>query len=72
MSKAYYSRVTGFVNNVHRNVGDPVGILSEQEAKYLVMAGLITDEPPVLERPRRARSEPKAEPVATEPEKVGE
>lgn len=55
MSKAYFSCVNGFVNNVRREVGEPVGALSDEEAKYLVMAGQITDEAPV--KARRARGE---------------
>lgn len=72
MSKTYYSAVAGFVNNVHREVGEPIGTLSDDEAKYLLMAGQITHEALAAEKPRRSRTEMKGEPAAAAPEKVQE
>lgn len=70
--KTYYSLVTGFVNNVHRKEGEPVGQLTDAEAKYLVMAGQISDEPPVAEKPRRTRAEKAAPAAPVTSEEAGE
>lgn len=56
--KIYYATAEGHINGKWRNAGDPVGELTEREAKYLEMAGTITT----------TRPEPKADKVAPEPD----
>ncbi len=46
--KTYYAAVEGFIENAYRKVGEPVGQMNEDQAKYLVMAGHITDEAPAI------------------------
>lgn len=50
-TKAYYAADEGFILGKHRKVGEPVGNLTDREAKYLVLAGQISDKAPEPEAP---------------------
>ena len=59
MKKTYYTTVAGHILGAHREKGEACGELSNRQAKYLVMSGLITDvAPKQTERP--AKPEPDA------------
>lgn len=49
--KPYYSLVDGFVDSVYRKIGDPLGNLTDEEAKYLVMAGIASATKPEVAKP---------------------
>lgn len=60
MSKTYYAKVEGFIAGKHRAKGDSI-VLSEREARYPLMAGILSDtplEPEDQEKPSRKRQEP--------------
>lgn len=48
--KTYYAEVEGFILGALRAPGDPVGELTEAEAKYLLMAGHVTDQKPAAKK----------------------
>lgn len=57
MSKVYYAVVSGaFINGAVRQKGDSCGVMTDREAKYMVMSGLIT------------ATKPRSAPVAAEPD----
>jgi hypothetical protein len=45
--KTYYAAVEGFIEGAYRKVGETVGQMTETQAKYLIMAGHVTDTAPV-------------------------
>jgi hypothetical protein len=47
--KTYYAAAEGFIDGTYRYVGDSIGQLTEAQAKYPLLAGLITDVAPVPE-----------------------
>lgn len=47
MKKTYYALAEGFILGSYRKIGDPVGALTEGEAKYPKQAGQICDIAPV-------------------------
>ncbi|MDR6954126.1 hypothetical protein J2X65_003494 [Ancylobacter sp. 3268] len=59
MRKYYYAQVDGFIAGAMRKKGDPVGPLTEREAKYPELAGLLGQDPPVV---GAVESPPKPEP----------
>lgn len=69
MDKMYFAATEGFINGVYRKVGDPIGRLNELQAKYLVMAGQVTEEKPAeLAGKRTPEPKPKADPKPVAPE----
>jgi len=46
MSKMYYSLVEAFLLGKFRSIGEPIGPLTDEEAKYLVMSQTLSDTPP--------------------------
>lgn len=52
--KVHYALVEGFINGAFRKVGEPIGELTEKEAKYLVLHGHASTVRPL----RELRSEP--------------
>lgn len=46
MKKTYYAAREGFIENLYRKVGDPVGPLSEDQAKYLLLSGHLSETKP--------------------------
>ncbi|MDQ0422291.1 hypothetical protein J2045_003339 [Peteryoungia aggregata LMG 23059] len=44
--KTYYAAVEGFIEGAYRKVGESVGKMTDDQAKYLVMAGHVTDVAP--------------------------
>lgn len=47
MKKIYYAQVEGIIDGAHRSVNDELN-LTDREAKYLVMSGLVATEKKVL------------------------
>lgn len=45
MTKTYFAIVEGFIDTEHRKVGDRL-MLTERQAKYLLLNGLISETPP--------------------------
>lgn len=61
--KKYYAAVEGYINGAYRKKGEPAGALSERQAKYLVLSGLVTDKKPDIKPAAVERKPaPKAEP----------
>jgi len=46
--KMYYAVAEGFIVGKYRKFGDPVGLLSEAQAKYPLLAGQISAEKPTI------------------------
>lgn len=44
--RTYYAAVEGFIHGAYRKVGDSLGQLTERQAKYLLMSGLVTTQSP--------------------------
>ena len=44
--KTYYALVDAFINGNFRKAGDCLGELTDRQAKYMVLAGMISDEAP--------------------------
>lgn len=44
--KTYYALVDAFINGAFCKAGDCLGELTDLQAKYMVLAGMISDEPP--------------------------
>lgn len=61
MKRIYYAKVEGYILGKHRRQGEVVGPLSEREARYAELAGLISQSPlerEAAEKPARKRQEP--------------
>lgn len=60
--RTYYATVDGYINGAMRKAGEAVGKLTDRDAKYLIMSGLVTAEAPksdkARERPLRAEPSP--------------
>lgn len=62
MKKHYYAAVEGFILGSLRAAGDPVGELTDEQAKYPLMFGHITDQEPKAKRtvkPTKSEEAPK-------------
>lgn len=59
MKKVYYATVGGFINGVHRAKGECCGQMTERQAKYYILSGLIVEGKP---KGNRTEKSPKNEP----------
>jgi len=63
MKKIYYAAVSGYILGAQRTKGERVGALSEGEAKYPVLSGLVTDKKPTT--PAKEVTAPEVAPPTT-------
>ena len=64
--KTYYALAEGDINGMYRKAGDPVGDLTDREAKYLAMHGVVSATKPGEKNERAekpAEVKDRAEPV---------
>lgn len=67
MGKTYYAVVDGYIHGAQRARGDAVGPLTERQAKYLLMSGLVSEKPiavqPLADKRKKGPTPPEPTPT---------